>query len=60
MKNVICRENGRAGLVVSGTSQIRAETIELTGNIEHSLLIENLGLADVVDAKFSKPPTLAP
>ena len=60
LKNVICRENGRAGLVVSGTSQIRAETIELTGNIEHSLLIENLGLADVVDAKFSKPPTLAP
>lgn len=60
LKNVICRENGRAGLVVSGTSQIRAETIELTDNVEHSLLIENVGLADVVDAKFSKPPTLAP
>jgi hypothetical protein len=60
LKNVVCRENGRAGLVVSGTSQIRGETLELTDNLEHSLLIENYGLADVVDGKFSKPPTLSP
>ena len=60
LKNVVCRENGRAGLVLSGTSQVRAETLQLTGNLEHSMLIEDYGLADIVDGKFSKPPTLSP
>lgn len=60
LKNVVCRENARSGLVVSGTSKIRAENIELSDNLEHSLLLEDLGLADVVNGKFSKPPTLAP
>ena len=60
LKNVVCRENGRAGLVLSGTSQVRVETLQLTDNLEHSMLIEDYGLADVVDGKFSKPPTLSP
>lgn len=60
LKNVVCRENGRAGLVISGTSRIHGEQIELNGNLEHSLLIEDFGVADVVDGKFSQPPSLAP
>ncbi len=60
LNNVTCRENGRAGLVVSGTSQVAGKKISLTGNLGHSLLIEDLGLADIVDGTFSEPPTLSP
>lgn len=60
LHNVKCRQNARAGLVISGTSQLRGETIELSDNRRHSLLIEDFGLADIVNGKFSKPPTLAP
>ena len=60
LRNVSCRQNARAGLVVSGTSQIRGDTIELSGNRAHSLLIEDFGLADIVNGTFSKPPTLSP
>ena len=60
LHNVKCRQNARAGLVISGTSQLRGETIELNDNRRHSLLIEDFGLADIVNGKFSKPPTLAP
>ena len=60
LHNVKCRQNARAGLVISGTSQLRGETIELSDNRRHSLLIEDFGLADIVNGKFSKPPTLSP
>ena len=60
LHNVTCRQNARGGLVISGTSQIRGEKIELNDNRGHSLLIEDFGLADIVNGKFSKPPTLAP
>lgn len=59
LKNVTCRENGRSGLTVSGTSQVRGEGIRLIGNGHHSLLLEGLGVADLRDATISQPPTLS-
>lgn len=60
LRNVICRENGRAGLTVSGTSRIRGEDLELIDNNKHSLLVEGFGVADLKNARLDPPPTLAP
>ncbi|MDP7274967.1 MAG: right-handed parallel beta-helix repeat-containing protein [Planctomycetaceae bacterium] len=60
LRNVICRENGRAGMTISGTSRIRGEDLELTDNGKHSLLVEGFGVADLKNARLTPPPTLAP
>jgi len=56
--NVSCVENGRAGIVVSGTSQIDVNNSEITRNQQHSLLITEFGQARLDGTEYDRPPTV--
>lgn len=58
LENVICEGNGRAGVAVAGTSRITIRGCLLTDNREHSLLITELGQADVTDSELMRPATV--
>lgn len=51
-------ENGRAGLVVAGSSSVRLVKSELLGNRVHSLMITEQGDAAVDKSTFTQPPTV--
>lgn len=58
LRNVKLIQNGRAGLRVSGAAVVtlRAATIEKNGR--HSILLQGLGSAEVVDSSLDVEPTL--
>jgi hypothetical protein len=58
IENVTCRENGRAGLVVGGTSQATLVQPKLIGNREFSLLVEELGGVDVDGGEIVPAPVV--
>jgi hypothetical protein len=58
LQNVTCEQNGRAGVAVAGTSLIRIEDSRLIDNRAHSLLISELGEADVENCELDAAPTL--
>ncbi len=60
LENVVCRENGRGGIVVRGTSHVRLSGVTLAGNRVESLLVEGLATADVEGGEFDRAPTVRP
>jgi hypothetical protein len=56
LENVSSIENGRAGVVVGGTSAVTIVGGEIAGNAEDSLRIVELGEASVTDTTFDTPP----
>jgi hypothetical protein len=56
LRNVTCQENGRAGIVVSGTSSVQLENVTCQRNREASLLVEDLGVADATGSTFEPRP----
>lgn len=59
LDNVVCEGNGRAGVAVGGTSQVVIRNSLLVDNREHSLLITELGQAEVTDSEMMRQPTIA-
>lgn len=60
LENVVCRENGRCGIVVRGTSHAFLSGVTLQGNRVESLLVEGLATADVDGGAFDRAPTVRP
>lgn len=58
LENVVCRQNGRSGLTVAGTSQVAAVTCRLEENRAHSLLITEKGAAALEECVLDQEPTL--
>jgi hypothetical protein len=58
LENVICRQNGRSGLTVTGTSQVAAFNCRLEQNRVHSLLIEEKGAAALEECQLDRDPTV--
>ncbi|MEZ6068034.1 MAG: right-handed parallel beta-helix repeat-containing protein [Planctomycetaceae bacterium] len=58
--NVRAVENGRAGIVVGGTSEAFLSQVTVTGNRVHSLLIEDLGSVDTESVDLNPEPTVTP
>lgn len=58
LQNVTCRENGRAGIVVGGTSSVLLEGVTCAANREASLLIEEFGVADAAGSTFDTRPVV--
>jgi hypothetical protein len=56
--NVTCEGNGRAGIVVGGTSSVQLLNVTSRGNRVASLLIEDLGTAEATDSTFDIEPTV--
>ncbi len=59
LENVTCRGNGRAGLVVEGTSHIYVQGGQFIDNREYSVLIGELGSARIDGSELSAPVTVA-
>jgi hypothetical protein len=60
LDNVGIYENGRAGVVVSGTSTLRLKESSVQGNRDHSVLLQGVGAMVVQESDWDKPPTLKP
>ncbi|MFV0444187.1 MAG: right-handed parallel beta-helix repeat-containing protein [Planctomycetaceae bacterium] len=58
LENMTCEENGRAGLVIGGTSQAELLNVTCRANRQESLLVEDFGLADATDSTFDAEPTV--
>ena len=58
LENVICRQNGRSGLTVAGTSQVAAIKCQLLQNRVHSLLIEEKGATALEECQLDQEPTI--
>lgn len=58
LENVICEENGRAGITVAGSSQVTIVAGKLRDNRRHSLLISELGAAAVERSELDADPTV--
>lgn len=58
LENVTMSQNGRAGLAVGGTSTMTVRNSALTENRQHSLLITELGAAELFETEVSQPPTV--
>lgn len=59
LENVICRQNGRSGLTVTGTSQVAAVNCRLQQNRVHSLLIDEKGVAALQECQLDRDPTVS-
>jgi hypothetical protein len=57
--NVISQENGRAGLVAAGTSDLILSQGKLLGNREYSLLVTERAAAEVNESELSAPAVIA-
>jgi hypothetical protein len=57
LDRVICEQNGRAGVCVSGTARLEIRDSLLIDNARHSLLLTELAEAAVLDSELSRPPT---
>ena len=58
LENVACEANGRAGIVVAGTSTVVLKNVACTANRVESLLIEDLATADAENSSFDAEPTV--
>lgn len=58
LENVVCRQNGRSGLTVAGTSELGAVGCRLEQNRLHSLLIEEKGAAALEECVLDREPTV--
>lgn len=58
LSNVVCEQNGRAGLTVAGSSKATLVDVIARDNREHSLLVTELGEATVLGGEFAPAPTL--
>jgi hypothetical protein len=56
VENVTCQHNGRAGMVVGGTSHITVRNAVLAENRRYQMLIRGLGAATLEDSQLSEPP----
>jgi hypothetical protein len=59
LENVVCRQNGRSGLTVAGTSQVAAFNCRLEENRVYSLLIEEKGAAALEQCALDQEPTVS-
>ena len=53
-------ENGRSGLAVGGSAEVQMSASSTKANREHSLLIQELGLAEVFESNLDAEPTQPP
>jgi hypothetical protein len=60
LENVVCEANGRAGIVVGGTSNVVLRNVTCQANRAESLLVEELGVADAEESTFDVAPTVRP
>lgn len=60
LENVISRENGRAGLAVSGTSTVVMQGGRLEKNGRHAAIITGKGTLETSEAEFDVEPTVKP
>ena len=58
LDNVVCEGNGRAGVAVGGTSQVVIRNSLLADNRKYSLLITELGQAEVTDSEMMRRPAI--
>lgn len=58
LDGVVCEQNGRAGVTVAGTSRILVMNTRLSENRENSLLITELGQAELDACDLDQPPTI--
>ncbi len=58
LQNVTAIENGRAGVTIAGTSSVRIVGSGIRGNRHHSVLVSELGAAEVTDTQVDQPPTV--
>lgn len=56
LRNVRLIENGRAGLAVGGSSGVVLQNSEISGNRDHSILIQEAGGLSVEGSKLDVPP----
>ena len=59
LENVVCRQNGRAGIVVGGTSSVLLRNVASEGNRVDSMRIEDLAVAEAQGSSFDERPTVA-
>lgn len=57
--NVTVSGCGRSGMTVSGTSRITVSNSTIRNNRNHSILIEGLAEAEVLECKLDKQPTIS-
>lgn len=55
---VTCRENGRAGVAVSGTSAVRIVGGTFAGNRKHDVLLRGEAGAAIDESELEKPPVV--
>lgn len=60
LENVVCEANGRAGIVVAGTSSVLLRNVTCQSNRVESLLVEDLGVANAEESTFDAEPTVQP
>ena len=60
MENVTCVNNGRAGIAVSGTSQVEIVGGKVEGNGRFQVRISNAAGTKLRDVKMDGEPTLVP
>ena len=58
LRNVHSLENGRAGFAVGGSSHLQIHGGQVRGNYVHSLLVTELGEANVEGTDFDRPPSV--
>ncbi|MCA9053661.1 MAG: right-handed parallel beta-helix repeat-containing protein [Planctomycetaceae bacterium] len=58
LENVTCRQNGRAGIVVGGTSSVLLRGVVCEANRVDSLRVEDLAVADAEESTFDVRPTV--
>lgn len=57
LDRVTSRQNGRAGVAVAGTSRVLMLETQLQENRAHSLLLSELGSAELERCRLDQPPT---
>tara|TARA_R110002095_G_scaffold147182_1_gene127236 strand:+ start:16273 stop:17058 length:786 start_codon:yes stop_codon:yes gene_type:complete len=60
LEKVICSGNGRSGLSVNGTSQVKVIDSKLINNRLEDLLVTEQGVADLKQTELSKKGTVTP
>jgi hypothetical protein len=58
LENVTCIENGRAGIAVAGTCDVRIESCTVLDNRRNSIRISELGGADVENSDIEPEPVI--
>lgn len=58
LENVVCRQNGRCGVIIRGTGDVYLRNVTLKGNRGESLLVQGLAVAQVEGGEFDREPTV--